>query len=451
MKTLPTFVLILLLLAVAGCGTVPSNSGGATQPTDIAAGGPVDSGQPPANGQSPPATAAPTTAAPAALAPVALPQSEAAKMLQALPTPGSMDTKSMVEDTKADLLKRLATTLADKEINTAELTQVIWADASLGCPAKDTQYVPALTPGYLLVLRIGDKLFEYHSGMDQKFTYCENPVPPVTGLDSLIEKARQNLAKRLGVDISAIKLVSGSEVIWPDASLGCPQPDKIFAPAQVPGYLIILENAGKQYEYHAAKDEVMVSCDKPVPPVSGLDILIEKAKQDLAQRQALQATAISLVNSYEMLWPDASLGCPQPDMVYTQAQVPGYLITLKAGDKQFEYHTDKDQTVIYCENSGAPPVGDMAVLVDKSKAELAQRMSLQVNQIGLVEATEVVWPDTSLGCPQPGMMYAQIMTPGYKIILTYGNMQFEYHTGNNQAVVFCDKAIPLPDNGSKSP
>ncbi len=373
-------------------------------------------------------------------------------MLQALPTPASTDTKSMVDNTKADLLKRLATTLSVNEINTAELTQVIWADASLGCPAKGVTYVPELTPGYLLVLRIGDKLFEYHAGMDQKFTYCENPLPPVTGLDSLIEKARQDLAKRLAVDVSAIKLIGGGEVIWPDASLGCPQPDKIYSPAQVPGYLIVLENAGKQYEYHAGKDEVMVSCDKPVPPVAGLDMLIEMARQDLSKRLSVGVSEIILDNSYEMLWPDASLGCPQPDTIYTQAQVPGYLITLKTGDKQFEYHTDKDKTINDRDNSGAPPVGDMAAMVEKSKQELAQRMSLQVNQIGLVEATDVVWPDTSLGRPQPGMCMHANHDPGATgLSWTYGNMQFEYHTGNNQAVVFCDKPIPLPDNGSKSP
>jgi hypothetical protein len=46
----------------------------------------------------------------------------------------------------------------------------------------------------------------------------------------------------------------------------------------------------------------------------------------------------------------------------------------------------------------------------------------------LVSAESVEWPDTSLGNPQPGMFYAQVITPGFKIILEAGGAQYEYHT-----------------------
>jgi len=46
----------------------------------------------------------------------------------------------------------------------------------------------------------------------------------------------------------------------------------------------------------------------------------------------------------------------------------------------------------------------------------------------LVSAEPVEWPDTSLGNPQPGMFYAQVITPGYKIILEADSHQYEYHT-----------------------
>ena len=37
-------------------------------------------------------------------------------------------------------------------------------------------------------------------------------------------------------------------------------------------------------------------------------------------------------------WPDASLGCPQPDMVYTQVPVDGTLILLSVAGQVYEYH-----------------------------------------------------------------------------------------------------------------
>ncbi|MEO6197803.1 MAG: hypothetical protein ABIP58_06805, partial [Dehalococcoidia bacterium] len=46
----------------------------------------------------------------------------------------------------------------------------------------------------------------------------------------------------------------------------------------------------------------------------------------------------------------------------------------------------------------------------------------------LVSAEYSDWPDTSLGNPQGEMFYAQVITPGYKIILEAGGSQYEYHT-----------------------
>ena len=39
------------------------------------------------------------------------------------------------------------------------------------------------------------------------------------------------------------------------------------------------------------------------------------------------------------------------------------------------------------------------------------------------------WPDASLGCPEPGMMYAQVLTPGILVVLSYGGELHRYHGG----------------------
>ena len=58
-------------------------------------------------------------------------------------------------------------------------------------------------------------------------------------------------------------------------------------------------------------------------------------------------------------------------------------------------------------------------------------------QVISVDATD--WSDTSLGCPQPGMFYAQVITPGYLIVLAAGGRQFEYHANKRGRVVTCDE------------
>ncbi len=49
----------------------------------------------------------------------------------------------------------------------------------------------------------------------------------------------------------------------------------------------------------------------------------------------------------------------------------------------------------------------------------------------------VDWPDSSLGCPEDGGVYAQVISPGYRITVTDGTSTLEYHTGSNEAIVLC--------------
>jgi hypothetical protein len=81
-------------------------------------------------------------------------------------------------------------------------------------------------------------------------------------------------------------------------------------------------------------------------------------------------------------------------------------------------------------------------LIDKAIADLAQRLAVPVNEIVLLEATSVVWPDASLGCPQEGMLYAQVLTPGYLIRLESGNHEFEYHASKRTYMIYCENPTP---------
>lgn len=48
------------------------------------------------------------------------------------------------------------------------------------------------------------------------------------------------------------------------------------------------------------------------------------------------------------------------------------------------------------------------------------------------------YPDTSLGCPQPGRAYAQVVTPGYKFLLTFGGIVYDYRVSvDGQNVILC--------------
>ncbi|MHB1460646.1 MAG: hypothetical protein ACYC1M_05125 [Armatimonadota bacterium] len=71
--------------------------------------------------------------------------------------------------------------------------------------------------------------------------------------------------------------------------------------------------------------------------------------------------------------------------------------------------------------------GEQAVVLS-CRQDLAKRLSMSVDDITLKKAEAVQWPDTSLGMAQPGMMYAQVVTPGYKVVLEAKREQYLYHT-----------------------
>lgn len=86
-------------------------------------------------------------------------------------------------------------------------------------------------------------------------------------LDDAVDEARRDLADDLGVPESEIELELAEAVVWPDASLGCPEPGTSYTQGRVPGSRIVLKAKGAAYSYHGVKGGVPVVCDQPqVPP-----------------------------------------------------------------------------------------------------------------------------------------------------------------------------------------
>jgi len=85
-----------------------------------------------------------------------------------------------------------------------------------------------------------------------------------------------------------------------------------------------------------------------------------------------------------------------------------------------------------------PPAGAQDV-VRLALEDLAQKLGLAPEAIRLVSVEAVEWSDTSLGCPQPGMMYAQVITPGFLVVLEANGKQYAYHTDADRFVVLCEK------------
>ena len=75
---------------------------------------------------------------------------------------------------------------------------------------------------------------------------------------------------------------------------------------------------------------------------------------DAAERTGLAEEDIELEELSMVTWSDGALGCPEPDVMYTQALVEGYRIVLDAGGRELIYHGAMGEDPFLCEDPQEP-------------------------------------------------------------------------------------------------
>jgi hypothetical protein len=101
------------------------------------------------------------------------------------------------------------------------------------------------------------------------------------------------------------------------------------------------------------------------------------------------------------------------------------------------------------ETAPGAPVSSTPTTPDPAANELArmvlsEALGIPPEGIQVLRAESVDWPDASLGCPQPGAAYAQVVTPGIRFTLEAGGRSYFVHTDLSRSAVLCtDDGVPL--------
>ena len=69
--------------------------------------------------------------------------------------------------------------------------------------------------------------------------------------------------------------------------------------------------------------------------------------------------------------------------------------------------------------------------------DAATQLGVAASELSLQQIEAREWGDSSLGCPQPGNLYSQIVTPGFLIVINSRGKQLEYHSDTRARVVLC--------------
>ncbi len=185
----------------------------------------------------------------------------------------------------------------------------------------------------------------------------------------------------------------------------------------------------------------------PISPAE--EQAVAAARQALAEQLSVETERITLVSVERVEFGDTSLGCPQPGMMYAQVITPGYRVILMQDGQTYDWRVSGDRAEL-CEPVARekPPAGggnvgelppDLAQAAEAAIKALVEKMQVAEEQIEIVSVESVEFRDSSLGCPQPGMAYLQVITPGYQVLLSLDGQVYDYRV-SRQRTTLCVKS-----------
>ena len=69
---------------------------------------------------------------------------------------------------------------------------------------------------------------------------------------------------------------------------------------------------------------------------------------------------------------------------------------------------------------------------------LVERLGVEPEAIAVLSSEPTEWPNACLGLKQPATLCAQVITPGYKVLLEHNGTQYEYRTDLTGSAIAAD-------------
>lgn len=272
------------------------------------------------------------------------------------PIPIPEEARRWVDLARQELAKRLQ--ILDEVIDLIDVEAAEWPTAAMGCPKPGETYAEVVTPGYRIRFRVQDRVYEVHVSKRGEIRLCppeggeegEAMLIP-EGAQQAVMAAKRDVASRLGVSIEEVRIVQVEAVEWPDASLGCPEPGKMYIQVITPGYRVVLQAAGKTFEYHTDRGSRAVLCEAGAKPplrrpfLTDVRYAIERSRADLARRKGVDEQSIAVVEAAQVKNLASPVPCPPAENLARIAG-PAYQVTLALEGKTYVYRVRGDAVVL---------------------------------------------------------------------------------------------------------
>lgn len=156
---------------------------------------------------------------------------------------------------------------------------------------------------------------------------------------------------------------------------------------------------------------------------------MQAARVDLANILGVAPEGVIVNRVAPAQWSDSCLGLGGPAEICAQMLIDGFQVELQAIGALFTYRTNQDGSqvrIVY------PEEADAQMPVQLAQVILAGLLGLnETAQVRVVQALPVVWQDACLGSSTPGKICAEVVTPGFRILLQAPGGLYEFHTNQD--------------------
>jgi hypothetical protein len=204
-----------------------------------------------------------------------------------------------------------------------------------------------------LAALVAATLAAFAAGADEiRFYPGREPAEPLTDVERAAARvAIDALAAELGIPKDQVLVDTVRDVEWRDSSLGCPKPGVAYLDVVSSGHRVILRVDGQVHVVHESRNRAFVCVQTKamggITPQRDLSFgpQMVAARRDLAGRLGISEREILFLSGEGKTWNDGSLGCPEPGVMYAQAQVRGWVLSFGHKQRVYTYHTDLNRTI----------------------------------------------------------------------------------------------------------
>ncbi len=263
-----------------------------------------------------------------------------------------------------------------------------------------------------------------------------DPFPP-----ALANLVRQALAQRLNVPSGKVRVTLAERKVWNNACLELPAPNEVCGQTQVPGWLVVVSDGRQAWIYHTDQTGQSLRLEADAPKVELPQAIAAAVSQAAARQLGISAAQVRITNFVKQPWSNGCLGLATSGEFCSQAETPGWQVTVAGRSQQLVYRTNESGSMIKMDTaaSGLYPAGLPQSISRAVLQAASQQLRVATAQLQLVQSEKTIWPNACLGLAEPGVFCATATVPGWLITVESGGQRLAYRTNNSGSLVKFDR------------